>query len=361
MTSRLPGSRYSLKAWAFISIHMLSCRILERMKLIGGTSGLPAMAVSGLAVLVAGAVLIRKRKRRMNLSLPMLTFDTGPHNRLMEDGAKSARVFAAIKSRYFFRLSGLSYEELMATLDADKRRAFWEDCRKLKCGPWDCLNPHYEILRLLIVAHAHAPADFRWLAVDVRSPELNGEISIGQFIGDDELAKQQWQEQKASLNAWKNMWSGFRSKLDSAFVAEGKPRPKTFKQAYNEYGPRLLPSIGKLLYDGGLKADAKLREEVIEPDTDMETVKHFIDNCPPFRALLCASLMSWYHHSARDEDGERFRAGRNDLFMALYLPYCDKFVTSEKYAEQERCLRKIASVLGLRTEILSYDAFIRRL
>jgi hypothetical protein len=47
--------------------------------------------------------------------------------------------------------------------------------------------------------------------------------------------------------------------------------------------------------------------------------------------------------------------------MALYLPYCDTFVTSEKYAEQERCLRKIASILGLRTEILSYDAFISRL
>ncbi len=90
-------------------------------------------------------------------------------------------------------------------------------------------------------------------------------------------------------------------------------------------------------------------------------MKHFIDNCPPFRALLCASLMSWYQHSARDEDGERFKAGRNDLFMALYLPYCDTFVTSEKYAEQERCLRKIASILGLRTEILSYDAFISRL
>jgi hypothetical protein len=327
----------------------------------GDIIGRLAIAVSCLAVLVIGAALVWKRKRRMNLALPILTFDTGPHNRLMEDGLDSARVFATIRSRYFFRLSGLSYEELMATLDADKRRAFWKDCGKLKGSSWDCLNPHYEILRLLIVAHAQAPADFRWLAVDVRSPELNHEISTGQFIGDDELSKRQWQEQKASLDGWRDMWSGLRPKLDSAFMAEGKLRPKTFEEAYNEYGPRLLPSIGKLLYDGGLRADAKLREEVIEPDTDIEIVKHFIDNCPPFRALLCASLMSWYQHSARDEDGERFKAGRNDLFMALYLPYCDTFVTSEKYAEQERCLRKIASILGLRTEILSYDAFISRL
>jgi hypothetical protein len=271
----------------------------------GDIIGQLAIAVSCLAVLVIGAALVWKRKRRMNLALPILTFDTGPHNRLMEDGLDSARVFATIRSRYFFRLSGLSYEELMATLDADKRRAFWKDCGKLKGSSWDCLNPHYEILRFLIVAHAQAPADFRWLAVDVRSPELNHEISTGQFIGDDELSKRQWQEQKASLDGWRDMWSGLRPKLDSAFMAEGKLRPKTFEEAYNEYGPRLLPSIGKLLYDGGLRADAKLREEVIEPDTDIEIVKHFIDNCPPFRALLCASLMSWYQHSARDEDGDR--------------------------------------------------------
>ena len=74
-------------------------------------------------------------------------------------------------------------------------------------------------------------------------------------------------------------------------------------------------------------------------DTDIDTVKHFIDNCPPFRALLCAVLMSWYHHSAREEDsGERFTAGRNDLFMSIYLPFCDIFVTAEKKGEQERAV-----------------------
>jgi hypothetical protein len=59
--------------------------------------------------------------------------------------------------------------------------------------------------------------------------------------------------------------------------------------------------------------------------------------------------------------GERFKAGRNDLFMSLYLPYCDIFVTAEKKGEQERCLKEIASLLGLKTSILSYDDFIAKL
>jgi hypothetical protein len=321
-----------------------------------------AAAIGGVLVVLAAGILYWKRNIRMNKRLPIVCFDTGAHNRLADEGINSETILVAMKSKFFFRLAGLSYEELASTPDATKRLAFLEDCRKLKEGPWDCLNPHYEVLKLLIKAHADDPARFDWLAVDVRSGELNHEIRTGELTADDQLSGEQWKEQKEALKGYKKMWVDLRSKLESAFVAEGKPHPTTFKEAYTEYGPRLLPSIGKGLYDGGLKAEAAERGEQIQADSDMETVKHFIDNCPPFRALLCAVLMSWYHHSARDEDsGERFRAGRNDLFMGLYLPYSDIFVTAEKKGEQERCLKEIASVLSLKTEILSYDDFICRL
>ena len=73
--------------------------------------------------------------------------------------------------------------------------------------------------------------------------------------------------------------------------------------------------------------------------------------------LIYPVLLSWYDRAVRDEKGEKIEAGRNDLFMAVHLPYCDKFVTAEKYGEQERCLREVALVAGLETEILSYDDF----
>ena len=104
--------------------------------------------------------------------------------------------------------------------------------------------------------------------------------------------------------------------------------------------------MGKLLYD-----------RAAETDASEATIKEFMKACPPFRALIYAMLLSWYDRAVRDEKGEKFEAGRNDLFMAVHLPYCDKFVTAEKYGEQERCLREVAFVAGLETEVLSYDDF----
>ncbi|HET6177318.1 MAG TPA: hypothetical protein VFE61_10315 [Candidatus Sulfotelmatobacter sp.] len=93
-------------------------------------------------------------------------------------------------------------------------------------------------------------------------------------------------------------------------------------------------------------------------DASLATVQQFIEACPPFRALVYGMIMSWYDLGVRDPHvGEKFKAGGNDLFMSIYLPYCDKFVTAEKNAEQEKCLREIVFLAGLKTEILSYDAF----
>lgn len=315
-----------------------------------------------LVLVAVGMILMAFiKRRRMNRALPIVIFDTGAHNRLAKDPGDKERIFTGIRSHYFFRLGGLSYEELVSTPDSTQRLAFVADCRRLQEGPWDCLNPVYEVLRLLIKAHLADPANFNWLAVDVRSGELNHEVRTGDLTEDDELSEQQRQTQKASLQEYKATWVTLRSKLESAFLAEGKPRPTTFSETVREYGPRLLPGFAKGLYDAGLRADAALRGETITADTPPELVKDFMDKCPPFQTALYAFLMSWYQHSARDESGERFKAGRNDLFMASYLPYCNIFVTAEIKGEQERCLKELASTLNLRTEILSYDEFIGRL
>lgn len=317
---------------------------------------------AAFVLVIAGAILVALVKRsKMNRALPIVTFDTGAHNRLAKDPGDKERIFIGIRSRYFFRLAGLSYEELISTPESAQRLTFAADCRQLQEGPWDCLNPVYEVLRLLITAHVADPANFNWLAVDVRSGELNYEIRTGGLTTDNQLSEQQRQAQKASLQEYKATWVTLRSKLESAFLAEGKPRPTTFSEAVREYGPRLLPGFAKGLYDAGLRADAALRGETVTADTPQELVKDFMDKCPPFQAALHAFLMSWYQHSARDESGERFKAGRNDLFMASYLSYCDIFVTAEIKREQERCLKELVSTLGLKTQVLSYDEFIGRL
>lgn len=113
------------------------------------------------------------RRHRVTLPSPIVIFDTGAHNRLARDPDDRDHIFAGIKSKYFFRLAGLSYEEMASTPDLAQRTAFLHDARHLKEGPWDCLNPINEVLRLLIEAHAAAREKFNWLMIDVRSGELN--------------------------------------------------------------------------------------------------------------------------------------------------------------------------------------------
>ena len=290
----------------------------------------------------------------------VLIFDTSVHNQLVKIGASSTSVYAAIKSQYFFRLAGLSFEEMMSTPRAEDRLALLDGCRKLTAGragrSWDCLNPPYEILRILITAHAKDPTNFQWLPVDVRSGGLAHEIRTGELTADDALANLQKTEQHASIKSYKAMWVGLRDKLDPIFAAQNIPRPKTFDEAFRLGSSQLFSGMGKGFYDAGLLFDSELRGEKDVPDTDIATVQHFIDNCPPFRALLCACLMSWYNTSLREGNrGEKFAAGRNDLFMAVYLPYCDVFVTRDE--EQESCLRELTKWIGIDTEVLAFDVF----
>jgi hypothetical protein len=41
--------------------------------------------------------------------------------------------------------------------------------------------------------------------------------------------------------------------------------------------------------------------------------------------------------------------------MAVYLPYCDQFLTDDK--QQHRCLTEVASRAGIPTQVQFYDDF----
>jgi hypothetical protein len=282
--------------------------------------------------------------------LPIVTFDTSAHNRLVEDGSRSEAVLAGIKSALFFRFAGLSIEELVSTSDPVKRAALFTYCARLQDGPTDCLYPQNELIRLLVAEHFKNPSTFDWTTVDVRGWEYEDAIRRRYFVSDQELATVQYQELKSRQKNYKQMFSNLRPALRKVFDAHGEAPPATLREALSRLQSgegRLISGMGKLLYDRGAETDAS-----------EATVRQFMEVCPPFRALIYAMLMSWYDLGVRDPHvGEKFRAGGNDLFMSIYLPYCDMFVTAEKNGEQEKCLREVAFVAGLETKIVSYDDF----
>jgi hypothetical protein len=91
-------------------------------------------------------------------------------------------------------------------------------------------------------------------------------------------------------------------------------------------------------------------------DSTEATVKEFAAACPPFLALIYAKFLPWYNNAVRDPNaGERVIAGSNDLYMSVYLPYVDMFVTDDE--DQERALREVVRLAKLETKILSYKDF----
>jgi hypothetical protein len=286
-------------------------------------------------------------------NFPIITFDTSAHNRLVEDRDRSEPLIAAIKAGMFFRFAGLSIEELISTPDPAKRAALFTSCARLQHGPSDCIYPQNELIRLLVAEHFRQPSSFNWTTVNVRGWEYEDAICRRYFISDERLAADQCRELKNRQKSYKQMFSKLRPQLRKVFEDHREAPPTTLREAVSRLQgaeKSLIWSMGKLLYDRGAETDASIA-----------TVKLFMEACPPFRALVYAMIMSWYDLGVRDPHvGEKFKAGGNDLFMSIYLPYCDKFVTAEKNGEQEKCLKEVAFLAGLETEILSYDAFCDR-
>jgi hypothetical protein len=170
------------------------------------------------------------------------------------------------------------------------------------------------------------------------------------LIGDDELAAEQRQQNLDLQKQFRKMFTSLRLKYDEVFLENGKSRSRSFREEMRrvQSSPKRFDiSLAKVFYDG-----------VAGTNLSREKIREFISNCEPMRATIYAYLMGRYDLALRDlHHSERFQSGRNDLYMATYLPYCDEFVTDEKHGEQERCLREIAEVLGLRINVLSYAEF----
>jgi hypothetical protein len=110
----------------------------------------------------------------------------------------------------------------------------------------------------------------------------------------------------------------------------------------------LLWGFGQTLYE------AVTKNRPSEAD-----IKMFMNVCPPFRAAVYGWLvLSWYDRCIRLPGMEpSFGANRNDMMMSVYLPYCHRFVSAEKYRVQEQCLREVAAAADIDCEVLSYEDF----
>jgi hypothetical protein len=284
---------------------------------------------------------------------PVVCFDTSVHNRLMKDGLESEAIYAALQSGYFVRINGISIEELMSATETEVRIRLIASAGRLMDGPYDCLLPQNEILTHLVRAYEANPSQFQWRRVNIQSPEYAAELRRRTLTADDAIAQHVWKELQEAKKQFENMWRELRDQLEEIFQRDGASRPLTFSEV-----------IPRAIGEGGLFweiAKGLYNRAAVTPATD-ETIRLFAEACPPFRCVLYALLMTWYDRSMRGyQGGEKFHAGRFDMFMAVYLAYTDQFLSAEVEGEQAKCLAEVARLAGVPTVVLSYDDFCARL
>ena len=137
-----------------------------------------------------------KEGRFMIGAIPIVSFDTSSHNRLVKDGPLSESVLAGLKSGLFFRFVGLSIDEMVATSDPAKRAALFAYCARLQDGLAECIYPHNELTKRMILEHQKDPASFNWKAVDVKAREYERAIRKRELFDDEVLSGEQRAELK---------------------------------------------------------------------------------------------------------------------------------------------------------------------
>lgn len=265
-----------------------------------------------------------------------LIFDTSAINTL-ENGAGSDAIIRGLTSGFDVILTATTAEEIIATPTPQRREALLSRLGRF-LNSSQCIWPAPEVLRLLISAHVNDPAGFDWRKVNVRAEVYEHAIARRDF--DDTLCAEQRRYQFATAKEFKKLWADLRPELDRILAKEPSNRPSTYKDAVS-----IAVRDGGVLWGFGQWLYSVSKKTVTETE-----IRSFIELCPPFRAACYGLVMAWYNGSLRNRDGTP-TAGRNDLLMAAYLPYCLRFVTDDWPQRNE--LRGIAQAARIECEVLS--------
>lgn len=278
---------------------------------------------------------------------PILGFDTSALNALADDSESSA-VVAGLVSAFAIRLNATNVEEIGGTPDAFRRDALLDVCQRLlTAAEADCVWPFQYITEQLIKRFEldrKAGRNFDWASVPFRALPYEQEI-IRREILNDTMAAEHQSLARDLQHQFASTFNVARPAFEKLF-ASGTDRPTSFQ----DFVSHLQGTNGAFWSTYGMG----FYERVAGYTPDEATVRKFASECPPYYAVLLASTMAQYERCIRDlKSPVSYRAGRTDLFMAVYLPYCEHFVTNDD--RQERCLQEIAAAAGISTTVLSYQ------
>jgi hypothetical protein len=278
---------------------------------------------------------------------PIIIFDTSGINHLADEEDFNA-LAAGLRAGYHTRLTGSNIEEIAATTAAEDRGKLLDTCQLLLASG-DCIDPFNWLVEKHVKAFDQHPKEYLWKRINVLNAEV-AKVIVERTMFGDELAGQSKQSAKESKQSFEFIFCSMRAGFDEIF-ANGTKRPDTFEEFINilrRPGGAFWTAYANKFY---------ARNVSTEPEESM--VRDFTDRCPPFLMMVMATAKAQYERAIVEKPKGKRRAGRLDLLMSIYLPYCRVFVTHDD--DQEACLREMATVANLEVEVLAYREFRGRL
>jgi len=274
-----------------------------------------------------------------------LIFDTTGINRFAEDRTSADPLIAGLTSGYNVRVTATNVEESIATENPEKRNRLLEVCKDLIKGDGgEIIRPFHWIIEELI-SRFETNGAVNWETISLRLPAYEREVALREVV-DDEVSAQ-GRAHAASVKAtFEAVFTDARPHFEALFRSGRESRPSS-----------IADLVGRLQGPGGAfwNFGQALYERVAKRRPDEDTIRRFVAECPPFHALLLAICVAQYDLAIREEDGSKPSSHRNDLFMAVYLPYCDEFVSDDR--GQQTRLREVVSLCKLSTRVRWYREF----
>ncbi len=233
--------------------------------------------------------------------------------------------------------------EVIATPDEEDRKALLDLLKRfLNFGT--CIMPYNWIVEEQAKAYQRDPGGYDWKRLNVQFREAEQEIVRQEFIHSIS------DETRGNHKEWEKQFRDIYRTAKPAFQ-------KIFRVGSDEW-PSLREVTEKLLAERGahLAIGASLIEKATGTRPGEAQTKDFIEHCPPFKALLVALCFAQYGRCIRPERKQSLgKAGRVDMFSAVYLAYCSVFVTSDD--GQCKALTAVSELAALEASIVMYRDF----
>jgi len=278
---------------------------------------------------------------------PRLAMDTSALNWLVRE-ADPEPMIAAILSGYDVRIPEMTCGEAIATTKPEVRVKLIDICRRLVASG-SCITAAHWLLDRHVKRFHDDPRRYSWRNVQSRLFDLEEEMLSGRLYTDEALVG----EQSAEM-------SRLQAEYEECFPKSNRttPLPSSFSDWLVECRLKggSFWNTARGLYSAAFryKEGLMISRSFSQPPDDA-VLEEFLSLCPPVRAIVYAFELTHYDRSLRRPNALSFKAGRNDQMMAIYLPYCDLFLTND--GPQHRCLNEVASAASIQVKIQLYRDF----